>query len=213
MLGMSGQGSKNSTPRRLNPVVILTPPPHKPKELLQLVDTSSQVSAQEDAEREEASLEGIPTTISPIATTTRSGSITPPTDAAELQENANKAIKELLATKASIDAHRWRAVWELGMELCQNESEATESIKEARAICSHVTLDAKALCFATVKGAKVTYAQTVKEAKTTSACTIWEVEATCSMAIRDAKTWRAFQTGLLQRQHGKVIQDLEEQVI
>ena len=186
-------------------MVVLTPPPHKPKELLQLVDTLSQVSTQEDAERAEASLEGVPTTISPIAMTTRSGSITPPADAAELWENANKALKELLATKASIDAHRQRAVWELGMELHQNESETTKSIKEARAICSHVTLDAKALCFTTVKGTKVTYAQTIKEAKTTQGCTIWEAEATCSMAIRDAKTHRASQAELLQRQHGKVM--------
>ena len=33
------------------------------------------------------------------------------------------------------------------------------------------------------------------------------------MAIRDAKTQRAFQAKLLHRQHGKVMQDLEEQVI
>ena len=45
-------------------------------------------------------------------------------------------------------------MWELGMELCRNESTTAESIKEARAICSHVTLDAEALCFATVKGAR-----------------------------------------------------------
>ena len=114
------------------------------------------MSAQEDAERVEASLEGVPTTISPISMTTRSGSITSPADAAELGENANKALEEVLATKASIDACRQRAVWKLGIELHQNESITTESIKEARAICSHVTLDAKALCFATIKGAKVT---------------------------------------------------------
>ena len=54
----------------------------------------------------EVSLEGIPTSISPIATTSRSGSITPPEDAMELWENANKALKELLTTKASIDAQR-----------------------------------------------------------------------------------------------------------
>ena len=134
--------------------------------------------------------------------TTRPGSITPPADAAELQENANKVLEELLATKASIDAHRQRAVWELGMELHWNESKTTKSTKEARAICSHVTLDAKALCFATIK-----------EAKTTLACTIWEAKAACSMAIRDAKTQRASQAKLLHRQHGKVMQDLEEQVI
>ena len=54
---------------------------------------------------------------------------------AELWENANKALEELLAMKASIDACRQRAVWELGMELHQNESEATESLKEANPIC------------------------------------------------------------------------------
>ena len=170
MLDMSGHASKNSTPRRPNPVVIPTPPHHKPKEPLQLVGTSSQGSTKEDVKRVEASLERVPTTISPIAMTTRSRRITPPTDTAELWENGNKALKELLVTKASIDACRWRVVWELGMELCQNESKATESIKETRAICSHVTPHAKALYSSTIKGAKVTYAQTVKEAKTTQVC-------------------------------------------
>ena len=73
----------------------------------------------------EASLEGVPTTISPIAMTTRSESIIPSIDAAELWENANKALKELLAMKVSIDTCRQRAAWELGMELHWNESEAT----------------------------------------------------------------------------------------
>ena len=58
MLDMPGPGSRNSTLRRPNPVVILTPPPHKPKELLHPVDTSSQASTQEEAEMAEASLEG-----------------------------------------------------------------------------------------------------------------------------------------------------------
>ena len=109
--------------------------------------------------------------------------------------------QELLATKASVDACRYRAIWELGMELHQNESEATESIKEARAICSQVALDAKALCFATTKEAKAVCFHvtldakawcfmTVKEAKTTQACTIQEAKATCSTAIRDAETQR-----------------------
>ena len=77
MLDTSGHRSGNLTPRRLNPVVILTPPPHKVKELPLLVDTSSQVGALDDAKMAEASLEGVPTTISPIATTTRSRSIPP----------------------------------------------------------------------------------------------------------------------------------------
>ena len=194
MLDTSGHGSGNSTLRRPNPVVILTPPPHKPKELPQLVDTSSQLSTRDDAKMAEASLEGVPTTISPMSVTTRSRSITPPADVAELWEIANKALEELLATKASIDAHRQRAIWELDMELCQNESKTTKSIKEDRAVCSCVTLDAKALCFVTIK-----------EAKTTQSCTIQEAEAVCSMAIRAAETWRASQAELLHRQQGKVM--------
>ena len=220
MLDMSGHGSKNSSLRRPNPVVVFMPPPHKPKELLQPVDTSSQVST----EMAEASLEGIPTTISPIDVTTRSGSITPPADTAELWENANKAHKELLAPKASIDTCRQRAVWELGMELCWNESQATKSIKEARTICSWVTLDAKALCFTTVKEAKAICSHVtldakalclamVKEAKTIWAHSIEEAKAACSMAIKDAEIQRASQARLLQREHGKVIWDLEVQVI
>ena len=88
-------GSGNLTPRRPNPVVVITPPPHKLKELPRLVDTSSQVSTLDDVKMAEASLEGVPTTISPIAMTTRSRSITPPADVAALWEKANKAPEEL----------------------------------------------------------------------------------------------------------------------
>ena len=113
LLETSGCRSKNLTPRRPTPVVVPMSPPQKSKELLQPVDTLSQASA----EMAEASLEGIPTSIFPIAAASRSGSITPPADTMALWENANKALKELLTTKASTDAHRQRAVWELGMEL------------------------------------------------------------------------------------------------
>ena len=80
-------------------MVIPTPLPQKSKELLQSVDS-----------------------ISPIAAASWPRSITPPVDTMELWENANKALEELLATKASIDTCRWRAIWELGMELHQNKS-------------------------------------------------------------------------------------------
>ena len=126
----------------------------------------------------------------------------PPTDASHLQEKANKALEELLATKSSIDAHRWKVVWKLGMELHQNNSKTAESVKEARAICACATLDVEALCSATVK-----------EAKATCTCTIWEAEALCSAAIRDAETQGASQADSLQWRHAKTIQHLEEQVI
>ena len=63
VLEMSGCGSENLTQRGPNLVAVPTTPPQKSKEVLQPVDTSSQASA----EMAEASLEGIPTSISPIA--------------------------------------------------------------------------------------------------------------------------------------------------
>ena len=60
ILDMSGHGSGNSTPKRPNLVVILTPPPHKLKDLPKLVDISSQVSTQDDVKMVEASLEEVP---------------------------------------------------------------------------------------------------------------------------------------------------------
>ena len=115
--------------------------------------------------------------------TSRSESINPLADAMELCANANKALEALLTTKAFIDAYRWRAVWELGMELHQNESKAMEAIKEAKAACSQASLDAQDLCFATIKEAKAVcshatleakaiYLEKVKEAKMTHACSI-----------------------------------------
>ena len=213
ILDTSGHGSGDLTPKRPNPVVTLTPPPNKLKELPRLVDTSSQVSTLDDAEMVEAFLEGVPTTISPIAVTTRSRSITSPADVAELWKKANKTLEELLATKSSIDACRWRAIWELGMEPHWNESKTAESIKEARAICFHVTMDAEALCSSTVKGPKVTCIWTIKEDKATHTGTIQEAKTTCSVAIRNAKTRGASQAKSLHRQHAKTIWDLEEHVI
>ena len=84
MLDMSGHMSGKSTPKRPNPVVILTPPPHKLRDLSGPVDTSSQVSTPDDTEMAEASLEEISTTISLIAKTPGHSSGTPPRDASHL---------------------------------------------------------------------------------------------------------------------------------
>ena len=151
----------------------------------------------------EALLGEVPTTISPIAVTPRSRSVTPPADLGQLWEKDNKALEELLATKLSIEAHRQKAVWELGRELCWNDSETVESIKEARAICTCVATDAGALCFSIVKKAKATCAHT-----------IWEAETACTAAIREAETRGASQAESLHGWHSKTIKKhLEEQVI
>ena len=89
ILEPSGCRSENMTLRRPNPVVLLMPPPQKSKQLLQPVDTSSQAST----EMAEASLEEIPTSISPITMASRPKSVTPPVDPMELWGNANKALE------------------------------------------------------------------------------------------------------------------------
>ena len=81
ILDTSGHISGNLTPNRPNPVVILTPPPHKLREISQPVDTSSQVSAPDDAKMAEASLEEIP---SPTVETPGPSSGTLPSDASYL---------------------------------------------------------------------------------------------------------------------------------
>ena len=142
----------------------------------------------------------------------------------ELWANANKALEDLLTTKASIDACRWRAIWELGIVLCQNESQAAECINEANAVCSQATLDtqttcsqltseAKTNCSWAILEAKTTCSMAVKKVKTTRGCIIQEAEATCSKAISEVKAQRASQAESFQREHGNFMQDLEEQVI
>ena len=105
-LDMSGHVSENLTLKRLNPMVILTPLPHKLGDPSGPVDKSSQVSAPDYAEMAEASLEEIPAAPSPTAKTPGPSSSAPPADTGHLQEEANKALGGLLATKSSINAHQ-----------------------------------------------------------------------------------------------------------
>ena len=88
------------------------------------------------------------------------------------------------------------------MSLCQNDSETTESIKEAKAICTHSTQEAETLC-----------STTIKEVKATCICSIQEAKTLCSMTIRDAEARGASQADSLHQTHAKSIQHLEEQAI
>ena len=77
------------------------------------------------------------------------------------------------------------------MDLCWNNSETVESIKEAKAVFAHAIWEAKTICSAAIRDA----------------------ETICSVAIREAKTQGSSQAESLHRQHAKVIKCLEEQVI
>ena len=164
----------------------------------------------------EASLEDIPTSISPTAAISRTGSVTPPVDAMGLWANANKALEDLLTTKASIDTCSQRAIWELGIVLCCNESQAAKSIKQAKAVCSQATLDAqttcsqltleaKTNCSRAIMEAKTACSMAVKKAKTTRGHVVQEAEATCSKAISKVEAQRASQAESYQWEHGNIM--------
>ena len=179
--------------------MVLMTPPQKPEGPLQSVNTSSQASVEEA----EASLEDIPTNISPIATVSKSRSISPPVDPSELWNNANKALDGLLNTKGSIDARRWRAVWELGIILCQNESQVATSIKEAKVICSHATLDAQTACSQLILETTTNFLVVVKKAKSTRGHLVQEAEAPCYKAICKVEARKVSQAVLFHKEHGK----------
>ena len=207
-LEVSSCESRHSPPREPTTSAVLLTPPWKPEGPLQVVNTSSQVSIKEA----EASLEDIPSNISPIAAASRSRSISPLMDLAELWTNANRALDNLLNTKGSIDA-RWRADWELDVILHQNEFQVAASIKEAKVICSQVTLDYRTACSQSILEAKTNFLAAGKKAKTTWGCLVQEAKATCSRAICEAKAQKVSQAGTFHKEHGKYMQDLEEQAI
>ena len=191
--------SEHLSPRSPTMAVVLMSPPRKPDGPLQAVDTSSQVSIKEA----EASLEDIPTNISPIAAISRSRSIGPLVDLVELQTNANRALNDLLSTKGSIEARRWRAVLELGVILHQNESQVAATIKESKVICSQVTLDAQTACSQLIFEAKTDFLVALKKAKTNRGHLVQEAEAACSKVICEAEAQKVSQAVTFHQEHGK----------
>ena len=113
-------------------------------------------------------------------------------DPSELQANANRAIDNMLHLKRSLDVKRQRATWELGVLLCQNESQEATSVAAAKAIYSQSVLEAK-----------TNFQVAVMEAKTTRCCSIQAAEVACSKAISEAKAQKTSQAVMFQEEHGK----------
>ena len=155
-LDTSEHASGSSTPKRQEPVVLVTPLPTKLEDFSRPVDMSSQMSAADNAEMEE-----IPTPSSPTAEALEPSSDVPSPDEAHLWEEANKALGDLLAIKSSIDVHGQKLISEFGMVLHQNNSKTTESIKEVKAICTHSIQEAKDHCSVAIREAE---AQRVSQA-------------------------------------------------
>ena len=131
--------SKQSSLGKITTAAVIMSPPQRSEVSVPSVDTSSQASIEEA----EGSLEDIPTNISLIADVYSSRSVSPPVDPSELQANADRAIKNMLHLKRSLDIKRQRATWELGVLLHQTKSQEAASVAVAKAIFSKAILETK----------------------------------------------------------------------
>ena len=188
--------SKQSSLEKITTAAVTTSPPQKSEVTVLPVDTSSEASIKEV----EGSLEDIPANISLIASIYSSGSASPLVDLSELQANANRAIDNMLHLKRSLDIKRQRATWELGVLLCQNESQGATSIAASKAVYSHAVLEAK-----------TNFQVTVMEARTTRCHSIQAAKVACSKAISDTEAQKTSQAMMFQEKHSKYLWTLEEQ--
>ena len=125
------------------------------------IDTSSQASVEEG----EASMESNPVNVSPTMAAYSSCSGSPTVALTELQMDTNLAANHLLSVKRSMDLKRQQVIWELGLQLCQNEANEAAANERAKVLHSQEVLDAKVDCAKAVLEAKYNYRVAVQEAK------------------------------------------------
>ena len=188
VLDTSCLASRSSTPNRPGSLALAAPLPLKPEASIKPVDTSSQVSVPDDVEMDNATLEEIHASPSPLVKTPGSSSEAPSLDVTQLQEEANKALGYLLATRSSIDTHQRKQVLDFGMALHQIESETTETIKEAKALCAHTIRDVETHQAVLISKVKIQHAACIKEIEDNCVHALAEVENCCSTAIREAES-------------------------
>ena len=188
-LDTSGLALGGSTPKRLQPMVLVTPLPPKPEDFPKPVDTSSKVGTPDEGKMDNPTPEEVLATYSPTLETPGLSGDIPLIDIVHLWEEANKALGVWLVVKSSVDTCHQKLVSKFGMALCQNESKTKKSIKEAKALCSH----------------------SIREAETTCAHSIKEAEAHCSTAIKEVEALGASQASSIQQSYTKGIQHLEEE--
>ena len=209
MVNESSHKSEHSPIGKAATVEAVTSPPHKSEVSPLLVDTSSQASMEEA----EASLEGLPANISPIATACSSSSASPSVDPTELWTNANMAADHMLHMKRSTDLKRQSVIWELGLLLHQSEVKEAASVKKAKVVHSWEVLDAKVGCTRSVLEAKCNYMAAVQEAKTIWGNLLQKSEIAYSKAIGEAVALRSSQSVALHGEHIRLMQELEEQAL
>ena len=107
VLDTSGLASRSSTPKRPGPLALATTLPLKLENSAKPVDTSSHVSTLDNTVRDDPALEEICDFPPPLVETPGPSSEAPSLDVTQLQEEANKALGCLLATRSSINTC-WR---------------------------------------------------------------------------------------------------------
>ena len=188
VLDILGLASGSSIPKRPGSLALATPLPLKPEDSAKPVDTSSQVHIPDDAEMDDPTLEEIHASPShPVKTQGPSGRV-PSLDVTQLQEEANKALGCLLATRSTIDTHQRTEVSDFAMALHQNTSEITEAIKATKALCAQTIRDVEACHVVLISKAKVQHTACIKETEVNCAHTLEEAENCCSTAIREAES-------------------------
>ena len=101
VLDTPGLASGSSTPKRAQSLALAAVLPLKPEDPAKPVDTPSQVRTPKDAEIDNPMLEEIHASPPPQVETLGPSGEAPSVDVAQLQEDANKTLDHLLATKSS----------------------------------------------------------------------------------------------------------------
>ena len=116
-------------------------------------------------------------------------------------------------TRSSLNACQRNQVSDFEMALHQNESEITEAIKEAKALCASTIREAEAHRGTLISESEAWHATCIREAKANCTSTIAEAENCYSMAIRKAESHGTKQALSIQLLHVEDMQHLEMEAI
>ena len=137
----------------------------------------------------------------------------PSMDVVQHQEEVNKALGCLLATRSSLNARQRGQVSDFGMALHQIELETTEAIKEAKALCVHTIWDVETCQIVLVSEAEVWHATYLKEIEDNCSLALAEVENHYSTTTREAESGSSSKAHSTKQSHAKDIQHLEAEAI
>ena len=128
MADNSSHKSEHSTSEKAAAAEAVMPLSHKVEVPAPPINTSSQASLEEGG----ASLESNPVNVSPTTAAYGSCSGSSMVDLTELRMDANLAANHMLSVKRSMDLKRQQITWELGLQLCQNETKEASPMRKPK---------------------------------------------------------------------------------